>query len=76
MAPPHRNIHYELNMSYKKEKMELLRYLRKEKEDLLTFVSNQIQETNDSSKKSDNSDNKNKLFSKINNTFDFYSKMI
>lgn len=56
--------------------MELLRYLRKEKEDLLTFVSNQIQETNDSSKKSDNSDNKNKLFSKINNTFDFYSKMI
>lgn len=63
-------------MSYKKEKMELLRYLRKEKEDLLTFVSNQIQETNDSSKKSDNSDNKNKLFSKINNTFDFYSKMI
>lgn len=69
-------ISYELNMSYKKEKMELLRYLRKEKEDLLTFVSNQIQETNDSSKKSDNSDNKNKLFSKINNTFDFYSKMI
>lgn len=65
-------ISYEINILLDiYDKTTILRYLRKEKEDLLIFLNNQFSKKNINGEEEYNS-----LKSLIEDTFDFYSQMI
>lgn len=61
-----KRVSYEIKMSDMNDKIVFLRYLRKEKEDLLGFLNNQVIEENERCI----------LKKEINKMFDFYSRMI
>ena len=65
-----KRVSYEIKVSNICDKIVFLRYLRKEREDLIGFLSNQFIE------KSIKEDEYNTLKKEIDNVFDFYSHMI